>query len=445
MHSRRASKTVFLALFALSSLFLAENRIEAFVPVTEPVEPAASRAVAPVGGVATEYNVQELLSEMKRACAGAAYIGRGRTVSIDFTAHDGSIDGFAVIKGSLSDLRASGSVSVRGKGRFGFSGSLKGERFSVEIRQGAGSIRADGEYCAGGAVSLRLKADRIKVAGSEISFTGHLKNRRAAPEAGDSGLGRLEGEFEAFGATLNGRRIPDISGGYSYAGDLLKVSGMRVGHGLAVSGCAFLRKPGAMDLVVTADNVSLSRLFLEFGAGTAAPQISGTLNGRFAFKGPFAKPAIEARFDIRKGAMGAVDFESLFASVRGEAPFMKIDEAAIARKSGRMELYGEFDMRDIGKNRFFGNIRTQADDGAMTWDGWACVDSHGATETRMSKNVTSDIGLTYKKRGRSGAIDESVRDPDEVRLEYRLSPNESLGLMLGQDRDYLGFEHRDEF
>ena len=34
---------------------------------------------------------------------------------------------------------------------------------------------------------------------------------------------------------------------------------------------------------------------------------------------------------------------------------------------------------------------------------------------------------------------------DEVQLEYKLHPNDSLKVTVGQDKDFLGLEHKDKF
>jgi hypothetical protein len=244
---------------------------------------------------------------------------------------------------------------------------------------------------------------------------------------------------------VNGKPVPDIGGAYSLAGDILRISGMKVGQGITVNGMVATKKSNALDLEVTADNVSLNRLMIEFGLARGEPEIAGTLNGKFALKGPADRLRLESHFDVRKGVLSALAFDHLEASVRGEAPYFRIEDATVSRESGYFTLSGEIDSRRIGRDSFFRDVNVVTEDGAMSWDSWEATAGRGATELKMSKSLTSDIGVAYRKYRKDDRIDESVRGSDQVRLEYKLGPNESLGLMLGKDNDYLGFEHRDRF
>ncbi|EFK95369.1 hypothetical protein LDC_2620, partial [sediment metagenome] len=188
-----------------------------------------------------------------------------------------------------------------------------------------------------------------------------------------------------------------------------------------------------------------SRILRQLGAKEASSVMTGTLNGKFVFKGTPAKMRVESHFDMRKGTMATLDFDHLAADLKGDLPFLKIEDATVMRSSGYFALAGELDLRRAGTAAMFNGVRLVTDDGAITWDKWADVKRRDVREVSMARSLTSDIGFRYTKFVNEERIDESLRDNDQVRLEYKLSPNESLGMMLSRDQDYFGFEHRDKF
>ena len=93
----------------------------------------------------------------------------------------------------------------------------------------------------------------------------------------------------------------------------------------------------------------------------------------------------------------------------------------------------------------FGNIRLVGDDKAINWDGWDTSKVQDIREVTMKKRITDDIDLDFKKFTSEGAVDERLKYGDEIQLEYKLHPNDSLKVMVGQDKEFLGIEHKDKF
>jgi hypothetical protein len=135
----------------------------------------------------------------------------------------------------------------------------------------------------------------------------------------------------------------------------------------------------------------------------------------------------------------------LSAHLKGDGPVIRIDDSRITRESGYFVLAGDMDLRKMGKTSMFANLRLVGDDKAITWDGWYTSKVQNVREVTMKKKITDDIGLDFKKFTSEDVIDESLKYTDEVQLEYKLHPNDSLKIMVGQDKDFLGIEHKDKF
>ncbi|MBU1038042.1 MAG: hypothetical protein KJ994_03240, partial [Candidatus Omnitrophica bacterium] len=96
-------------------------------------------------------------------------------------------------------------------------------------------------------------------------------------------------------------------------------------------------------------------------------------------------------------------------------------------------------------DNLFDDIKLVTDDTAITWDEWNSSQGKDVRELTMKKNIGGKFGFGYKKFVKEDNIDESSRDSDEMHLDYNLQANDSLKVMVAQDNDFFGFEHKDKF
>ena len=108
-------------------------------------------------------------------------------------------------------------------------------------------------------------------------------------------------------------------------------------------------------------------------------------------------------------------------------------------------MAGEIDFRKMGKSTLFQDLKIASDDKAITWDEWDVEKLQDTHQIRMKKRISEDVNIDFKKFIAGERIDESIRGTDEIQLEYKLHPNNSLKMVVWQDRDFLGFEHKDKF
>jgi hypothetical protein len=128
---------------------------------------------------------------------------------------------------------------------------------------------------------------------------------------------------------------------------------------------------------------------------------------------------------------------------------LRIEDSRINRQSGYISLAGEFDLRKIGKSNALCDIKLVTDDNAITWDKYEASTSQGVTKTEMKKRIFNDLNLGYKKFAPGNQIDESIRDKDEVALEYKLQTSDgsdnSIKMSVKEDSNFFGLEHKDKF
>ena len=396
-----------------------------------------------ISNIRTNYHVWDLLKSAKDKPEA---LEKGSSIYATFTAPGGDVRGFVGLEGDLTDSKVSGYLVFYRKHKICFSGTVKGDVFDMEIRPDRpdlGSLRATGGISDDGVFAVHLRADHLKLGGFDVVFDADLRNRKVS--ASEDRDGYIEGSLETKKLILNYKPFADLKASYRVSRGVLEITAMSLGEILKAHGKVNFKKPAAVDLTLLANNVSLSWLMLTFGQKEATSILTGTMSGKFEMKGPVKKMRLNSRFEIRKGTIGPLDFDGLSASVRGELPFLKIEDSRITRQSGYFALAGEIDMRRAGKDNMFDNIRLVTDDGAISWDDWKTTSSRDGQNVSMRKRLYDNIEIEYKKVVDGNTIDESSRDKDEVRFEYKLQPTDSLKVMVGQDNDFFGFEHKDKF
>ena len=380
-----------------------------------------------VNCVRTNYRIWDVLFKFFRPKAD---------IYINFTTHNKELEGFAEIRGGLKDSDVKGYLYLFGKGRIDFAGRMKNNSFDAEIKlPSGGTVKAEGILSEDGALSLDLKASHLKVGSLDIVCDSNLKNKS----------GCLEGVLKVKNLIVNYKPFLDLEASYKISGGILEMSGLNLGDCVRAYGRAVLREPFNIDAAILANNLNLGWFLSGLGVENASAILSGTVNGKIALKGPINNLKSTTRLEIRKGTMSTLEFETLSATLKGDGPFIRIEDSRITRDSGYFSLAGEMDLRKIGKASLFEEIRLVTDEKAITWDGWDSSRTQDFQEIRMKKKINDIMSLDFKKVIAEEKIDESLRDRDEVRLEYKLEANEALRMMIGQNKDFFGVEHKDKF
>ncbi|MCX5678360.1 MAG: hypothetical protein NTY76_04555 [Candidatus Omnitrophica bacterium] len=399
-----------------------------------------------IDSIRTNYYIKDVI----RAVSGSELsplLDKNSTTYVKFSVKNGDVKGFVGLHGDLSDSRIDGYLTLFHDDRINFSGYIKNGKFYAEIkpgRPGMGSVRAFGTISADSTFIVNFKFDHLKVSGFDIACDAVLKNE-FIKNSDTNALDRIEGEFEAHNLILNFKPFIDIKTSYKIMRDSVEVTDLSLGEVFKAYGKISLKNPRDMELTLLANNVSLSWLMLTFGKKEATSALTGTMSGKFELKGPLRKVKVTSHFDIKGGTIGGLNFDYMTATLNGELPFLKIEDSRITRNSGYFALAGELDLRRLGKDNMFDNVKLVTDDTAITWDEWNSTKNKDGQELNMKKNLVGHFGFGYKKFVKEDKIDESLRDSDEVHFDYNLQANDSIKVTVGQDKDFFGFEHKDKF
>ena len=370
---------------------------------------------------------------------------RGRSrVDVDFIFKDRSVSGFVRLEGDISRPAFNGYFEFYGKNKIDFTGRADKDKFEFEVKAGGGNIRGGGKLTAEGGLISDLRVDHVSLFDHDITCDILVNNKISyGTEVGD----RIqEGDVRISNLAIDLRPFYEVRGSYGVQGDMLTIPGIDIGDDYRITGRIFFGIPRAIDIVITADNTNFNQILDLAGVKNSASALSGILNGRFALKGALAAPKLDARMEIKKGTLLTIDFDHLSAVLKGDGPIVRIEDSRITRQSGVMVLAGEIDLRKMGKGSIFDDIRLETGETALNWDGVDTNDRMGLQEILMKKKMTEDINFGFKKFVNNGmVVDESVRESDEYQLEYKIHPHDSLKVMIGQDKDFFGLEHKDKF
>jgi len=401
-----------------------------------------------INSIKTSYRVWDivrgiLLARDKDKKTVSWLIAGLSNLDLNFTTADKKVSGFVKITNASGEQVVKGYLNLPSGRRYDFSGRAKDGIYNIEIKPDRGLIRIEGAVSRDGSLTACFKVYHLDLGGNDFVCEGVFKG-----EIGTSGVEvkkpLVEGVIETRNSLLNDKPFLNLKVSYRIEDSNLYISDLSLSDIIKGAGMLQLREPFGVNGFLSVNNLSLSWLALALGAKDASA-VSGTLNTRCTFKGPMAKVHSDIHMEARKGTIATLTFESLNAHLKGEGPMITIEDSRIIRDSGYFVLAGEIDLRKIGKASMFESIRLVGDDKAINWDGWDTSKVLNIRETTMKKAINDDISLDFKKFVTEDIIDESIKYGDEIQLEYKLHPNDSLTVMVGQDKDFVGIEHKNKF
>jgi hypothetical protein len=481
IRARRRFKAILIALLVFSFILFFESRVESFAPQIRNIveykvgealgknmklsigdldggifrpfilndvkiagkEDSAVFSSFEIKSIRSNYRIWDVLLKGKEYKPILNMLREEPCIYVDFVTKNKELSGYVKLEGDMESADIQGYLILFEKRRIDINGKLKAKSFYVELRPRSGSLKIEGKRDSDGSFLTNIKADHLRFSGIDIVCEASLKNRVFKP-AGDKLGGYVEGQIETKSLVLNYSLFPDVKASYRVYNGLLDIANLDVGKDLKVKGRASLRDPYNLNFTCMTDNASLGAVLSCFGIH-CKDAVSGTLNAKIELKGPAKNLKTSARISVRQGTLGPLDFESLEAVLKGDGPIMRIEESRISRSSGHFSIAGEIDLRKIGKSTVFQQLSIVSEDNAIAWDGWNSVNIQGVQEITMTKRVNQDINVGFKKFMPDKQIDESMRNKEEMELEYKLQPNDSLKLMIGDDKNFFGLEHKDKF
>ena len=474
IRARRRFKATLIFLLVISVIVFFENRIEAFAPelkilAEERIEgifggnfgisigsidggiirPIALRDVRILSKGRQKYRlrlfwIKSMVSNYRIwDLVFPDRFKRGPRIEIDFETNNRELSGFVILEGTIDNATVRGYVSIFGADKIGVEGRFKNGIASLILRPKTGLIKVESNFAADGVLLATIKINHFKLRSLDIAGDIVIKNI-AVKSAVDGKEECLEGEMEAKNIILNYKPFFDLKASYRISKEILEISKLDIGNMFYLDGRLGLREPYLIDIVALTDNMNLPQVISVIDARYGS-SVLGTMNSKLELKGAMGNLKSNIRLEMRKGRIGEMNFEYLSASLKGDGPMMRIEDSRIMRESGPLVLGGEMDLRRIGKENFFENIKILGGENTMVWDGWDTAKWQDVREFKMTKNVAGGFNIGFKKFVNDDKVDESLRDRDQFELGYNLHPNDSIKLKFGDNSNFFGLEHKDKF
>jgi hypothetical protein len=473
IRARRRFKALLILLLAVSMVAFFESRIEAFAPQFKAlaetrIEDAFGKKIdisigAIDGGIVRPF----ALSDVKVLGSGgkipsqvveinslvsnyriwdfifSKVLSRPPHVAIDFETKNKEVSGFLKIKGGIENASIKGYISLFGGDRIEIKGKLKNGMARMIMSPKEGLVKVEANFAADGVMLINIAVHHLKVRTFDIDGEAVIKNI-AVKNTANAKDSSFEGEIETKNLILNYKPFLNVRASYRISKEALEVSNLDLGKIFYINGKFGLREPYLIDATAVTDNVNLSQM-LSIVNPRYASFLTGTMNSKWEFKGAVNNLKSKVHIEIKKGYISGMSFDYLSADLKGDGPMVKIEDSRITRPSGSLVLAGEMDMRRIGKDSLFENLKIAEGEKAIMWDAYDTAKWQDVREFRMKKKVIGDLNVGFKQFVNDDKVDESLRERDQYELEYSLHPTDSIKVRFGDNKSFFGLEHKDKF
>lgn len=404
-----------------------------------------------IASVGTSYRIWDVLYALclkPRGTPGQGLpvflLGVSR-VDIKFITPDKTGSAFIRLENDSGKVKASGHIALYSAERVDFKGSFKDGVYGIEFRPRHGIVTARGSFSEKDkALVTSFRAHHLYLGGLDLVCDGVLKI--CLPDSAVNGERQfVYGSVETRNCLINYKPFLNLKADFEADRDKFEIKRFSLSDVFIGNGSFQTEDPHDIEYFMLINNLSLNWLALALGSDEEKAMLTGTMSGKLAVKGPVSRPQSDIKIEVRNGSMGGLDFEFLSAHFKGDGSAINIEDSRVTRDSGYFVIAGNMDLKNIGKNSLFESIRLVGDDKAVNWDGWNTTRVQNMSEVSMKKRLNDDLSLDFKKFISDDTVDEAVKKDDEVQLEYKLHPNESLKMTIGQDRDFLGLEHKNKF
>ncbi len=325
-------------------------------------------------------------------------------------------------------------------GKLKITGTLDFPGRSIDLRfvplardKGASKISASMDD--NGVLRAYSRLDRADIFGAEV--IGDLRVYYKSS-------GTPEFSLKAGNLVVNKRPFWDVTveGGFSPAHDAIFIDKAAWGERVVLTGDAGLRAPYPVNLRLSIDDVELKELGGMLGNGETP--LSGTARVDIKAVGPIKTAVVNGRLYIGEGSLGNMEFRSLFATLKGRLPVVRVTDSRAVKAGGHIIIGGEMDFSKLSENKAFDDLVFETDNRVAVWEDWQISkeESVGVVEARKNRMIVStsmeDSGLWEKV---------AAEDPaqKELGFRYKIDETGSLKLDIDEERDFLALEHRIRF
>jgi hypothetical protein len=250
--------------------------------------------------------------------------------------------------------------------------------------------------------------------------------------------------FEAENLLVNRRPFWNIAvgGRFSREEKTLLLENAAWGDSFSAFGKIKTEEPYALDLKIDMRNMRIHEMAEMFGSTDKG--VFGKADGEISFSGPAGKAAVKGRLYIGEGVLGGMEFKSLFATLGGKLPVIRVEDARAVKEGGNIVIGGEIDLSKMGENAAFQGMVFETDNRVAVWENWQIKKREKDNRVDATRDrITITTAIEDEDVLKSGTTRDQAEK--EFGVKYKLDPYNSLKMDVDEDRDFFGVEHKIQF
>ncbi|MBU1128418.1 MAG: AsmA-like C-terminal region-containing protein [Candidatus Omnitrophica bacterium] len=232
-------------------------------------------------------------------------------------------------------------------------------------------------------------------------------------------------------------------GSYDPDAGRLRFNALEWGGGsLVMNGIVSIKPPYPVRLNLSLRKLDLAELAKVAGGGDEP--VAGISTGNIEFTGPAKGALVSGRLFVEKGVLGELEFVSMFATLSGNLPVIKVSDARVVKDGGHITVSGEVDLSKMREDTAMENLIFETDNKVAVWEKWQITKDEGPNKVEARKDrlvfCTSFEG-DQPQLVRKG----EEHQQQDMWFKYKLDEYNSLKMEVKEDGDFLGVEHKVQF
>ncbi|MBU1084230.1 MAG: hypothetical protein KKG84_03950 [Candidatus Omnitrophica bacterium] len=305
----------------------------------------------------------------------------------------------------------------------------------VPVTEKKGTMKIKGEINEKGQTETYYRLDKVNIAGSEVIGDIWLSY-------GTLGTPRFSARGENI--VINKHPFWDIKaeGIILYKEKLFMLERFSFGDSMMLSGTAHMNPPYDTDMKFVMNDLDLAEIKTVFTDGNMP--IAGTVKGEVGIKGPAISARVDGRIYVASGVIGALNFRSIFATLKGNFPVIEITDSRVIKDGGRITVDGKMDFSKMGEGKAFDGVTFETDNKVAVWETWQIEKEEDGNVVQASKDRFT-LSTAIESEGK--ILEDYMTDQKqkEMGFSYKIDEQNSLKLEVDEETDFFGVEHKIQF
>ena len=305
----------------------------------------------------------------------------------------------------------------------------------VPVGQKKGIVKIKGAIEENNDLSVYSRLDKVDLFGAEIIGDLWLSYRDPGmPVFMFKAENLVVNKLPFWGFVLGGHFSPDDKELY--------LDNVKWGPAVTLLGKVKMAEPYPAQLRLAVTDLDIHEMAAMFG-NTTIPY-AGRAEAEVGFDGPIAAADVKGRIYIGEGVLDTMEFRSVFATLEGKLPVVRIADSRVLKEGGYILISGEMDFSRYRENKIFEDVTFDTDNKVAVWEDWQISkeDEDNVVEAKRDNVIitTSTEDDTLRKKS-------VTEDPiqKELGFSYKIDKASSIKIETKEDDDFFGLEHKIQF